>query len=235
MKFPSPLRPGRLIKRYKRFLADIDLDGETVTAHVANPGSMIGVATPGARAWLSTTDNPARKLKHSLEIVEADGTLVAINTSNPNTIVAEAVEAGAIPELTGYPSRRREIKYGVNSRIDFLLEADGRAPCFVEVKNVHLSRRPGLAEFPDSVTARGAKHLRELAAVAGQGARAVQLFVVQRRDCDVFTLAADLDPAYAAAFAAARAAGVEALCHACDVDLDGVRLTRPLPIRETVG
>ena len=231
MLLPSPLYEGRLIQRYKRFLADVALgSGETVTAHCANPGSMMGVAAPGSRAWLSKSDNPKRKLAYSWELVEADGTLVAINTSNPNTLAAEAVAAGAIPELAGYPSLRREVRYGTNSRIDLLLEDDGRPPCYVEVKNVHLRRSGTLAEFPDSVTARGAKHLGELAAMVAAGARAVQLFVIQRADCDAVAPAADLDPTYAAAFAEACEAGVEALAVACRVTTRDVTVERPVPI-----
>ncbi len=232
MRLPAPLLPGHLVKRYKRFLADIVLDsGEAITAHCANPGSMFGVAQAGARVWISRSADPKRKLAHSWELVEIGGALIAVNTSNPNRIAAEAIEAGAIPALAGYASLRREVRYGGASRIDLLLDdgADGR-PCYVEVKNVHLSREPGLAEFPDSVTARGAKHLEELAAMVKQGARAVMLFVVQRPDCEVFRPAADLDPVYAAGLARAVAAGVETLCYDCDVTTQAVTLRRPLAL-----
>ena len=155
MLFPSPLISGRLIKRYKRFLADIVLDdGTQITAHCANPGSMMGVAPEGARVWVSRSSNKARKLPYSWELVEINDSLIAINTSNPNKIGAQAIEAGMIPELSGYKSLRREVKYGENSRIDILLEDGPRAAptAYVEIKNVHLMREPGLAEFPDSVT-----------------------------------------------------------------------------------
>ena len=232
MRLPAPLYPGFLVKRYKRFLADIILDsGETVTAYCANPGSMLGVAPEGARVWASKSADPKRKLSYSWELAEIGGALIAINTSNPNRIAAEAIEAGANPELAGYASLRREVRYGGASRIDLLLEdgADRRA-CYVEVKNVHLSREPGLAEFPDSVTTRGSKHLEALAAMVKQGARAVMLFVVQRPDCKVFRPAADLDPAYAAGLIRAMAAGVETLCYDCDVTTEAVTLRRPLPL-----
>ena len=232
MRFPSPLIRGRLIKRYKRFLADVILeDGEEVTAHCANPGSMMGVAPEGAPVWLSRSDSKTRKLKYSWELVEVDGGLVAINTGNPNKIGAEAIECGFIPELTGYGELRREVKYGENSRIDILLEGGRRRkPAYVEIKNVHLMREPGLAEFPDCVTARGAKHLDELAAMVADGARAVMLYIVQRSDCQTFRPAADLDPVYAERMGAARKAGVELLCYDCEVTSSEVRLRKALPI-----
>jgi len=239
MQFPDPLRPARLLRRYKRFLADIDFEDGTppVTAHVANPGAMLGLAAPGTRIWLSPARNPARKLRWSWELAEAapdvGAGLVGVNTAWPNALAAEAVAMGTIPELAGYPELLREVRYGRNSRIDLLLRAPDRPPCFVEVKNVHLKRSGsgcyGPAEFPDCVTARGAKHLVELAAMAREGARAVMLFVVQREDCDSFRPAADLDPAYWQAFAAARAAGVEALVHACRVGPQEIRIAGPLP------
>lgn len=232
MKFPQPLRSGKLVKRYKRFLADIALDdGRDVTAHCANPGSMMGVAIEGARVWAWEHGDRKRKLAFSWEIVELGKTLVPVNTTNPNRIVAEALEAGVIPELTGYADVRREVKYGAGSRIDFLLEGGRRKkPCYVEIKNVHLSRETGLAEFPDSVTARGAKHLKELESVAKNSARAVMLFVVQRSDCRRFAPAADLDPAYAEALKSAVSAGVELLCYDCEVTTAEVVLRKALEI-----
>ena len=155
--------------------------------------------------------------------------LVGVNASRPNALAEEAIEAGRVPPLSGYETLRREVAYGERSRVDFLLEAAERPPCYVEVKNVHLKRGPAAA-FPDSVTARGTKHLRELAAVAEGGARAVMLYVIQREDCDRFTLAADIDPAYAAAFAEASVAGVEALAYACRLSTEGIVVDRPLPI-----
>ncbi len=233
MKLLSPLRRGRLVKRYKRFLADIVLDdGDEITAHCANPGSMLGVAVEGSRVWVSGPHGKGRKLPWSWELTEIDGTLIPINTSNPNRIALEAVEAGVIPELAGYGEVRREVKYGVASRIDLLLEGGRRKkPCYVEIKNVHLSREPGLAEFPDSVTARGAKHLKELTGVLEDGARAVMLFVVQRSDCRLFQPAEDLDPAYAEALRAAKRAGVETLCYDCEVTLSEVVLRRALDMK----
>lgn len=235
MTFSSSLIHGRLIRRYKRFLADVELStGETVTATCPNTGSMIGLTEPGSPVWLSTSDKPSRKYRHTWEMVEIDfggrNVRVGINTGHPNRIVSEAIGAGRVPELAGYTSLRNEVKYGVNSRIDILLEADGRPPCYVEVKNVHMSRTPGLAEFPDSVTARGAKHLDELARMVDQGARAVMFYLVQRDDCSRFRFAADIDPAYHAAFDRAAAAGVEALVYDCQLDVEAISLNQPLPI-----
>jgi len=235
MRFTEPLIPATLVKRYKRFLADVVLSsGEAITAHVANPGAMIGLATPGSRVWLSKSSNVKRKLPYSWELVEVDlgagPELIGINTAHPNLLVAEAIAANAIPELAGYATHRREVKYGKNSRIDFLLETPSRPPCYVEVKNVHLMRHAGLAEFPDSVTARGAKHLDELAAVAVAGARAVMLFLIQIGSAARFALARDIDPAYAAAFDRARAAGVEAIAYRCVIEHAAIALTGPVPI-----
>jgi len=234
MKFPSPLIKGTLIKRYKRFMADVEIsDGSIVTAHCANSGSMLSVNEAGAEVWISPARNPDRKLRYTWEMVRvapgADG-LAGVNTMLPNPIVAEAIAAGRVAELNGYGAARREVRYGKNSRIDILLEAPGAPPCYVEVKNVHFRRPGGRAEFPDSVTARGAKHLRELAAMAESGGRAVMLYLVQRADCRSFGLAADIDPLYAAAFAAARQRGVEALCYDCRLDAHEITLARPLPI-----
>ncbi|HEY7242390.1 MAG TPA: DNA/RNA nuclease SfsA [Xanthobacteraceae bacterium] len=236
MRFP-PLVPATLVKRYKRFLADVMLpSGETLTVHCANPGAMTGLNAPGARIWLSQSTNPARKLTHSWELIEVDlgaGTeLVGINTAHPNALAAEAIAAGLIPELAGYASVRREVRYGANSRVDFLLEAPSRPPCYVEIKNVHLMREPGLAEFPDAVTKRGAKHLGELAAVSAVGARAVMLFLIQIGSAQRFTLARDIDPAYGRAFDTAREAGVEALAYRCLLACDGIEVAQRVAIVE---
>lgn len=232
MLFPSPLLRGTLIKRYKRFLADVTLDtGEMVTAHCANPGAMTGLAMPGLPVWLSKSDDPKRKLAHSLELVELPTGIVGINTAHPNRIVGEALRARAIPELAAYDCVRPEVRYAEKSRVDFLLTAEGLPDCYVEVKNVHLVRTAGLAEFPDSVTARGARHLADLALMVEEGHRAVMLYLVQRGDCSSFRLAADIDTAYATAFARARERGVEALCYATTITREEITLAGPLPIR----
>ena len=233
MRFAAPLLPARLIRRYKRFLADVAFDagGAPVTVHCPNPGRMIGLDTPGVRVWLSRSANPKRVLPHTLELVETPGGLVGINTMHPNRLLEEAVREGRVPELTGYAALRREVAYDVGCRIDFLLCDPARADCYVEVKNVHLKRSGG-AEFPDAVTARGARHLQALSRRVQAGERAVLAYVVQRMDCADFALAADIDPAYARAFDAARAAGVEAICLVCRVGLDEIRIAGALPIVE---
>lgn len=231
MRFPSPLVPARLVKRYKRFLADVVLEsGETVTAHCANSGSMLSLARPGARVWLAKSDDPKRKLAWSWKLEEVDGALVCIDTGHPNAIVAEAIAGGLVPSLAGYADLRREVKYGVNSRIDILLEDEKRGRAYVEVKNVTLMREAGLAEFPDAVTTRGAKHLDELAAMVAEGHRAVMVYLVNRPDCTRFTLAADIDPAYAKGFATARARGVEIEVWATKVTTDEVVVERAVPM-----
>ena len=235
MEFPVALIPGRLIRRYKRFLADVELaGGQTDTVHCPNPGAMLGLADPGLELWLSPTAGRPGRLPYRWDLVRLPTGLVGINTQIPNRLAAEAIAAGRIPELGGYPRLRREVRYGKNSRIDLLLEADDRPPCYVEIKNVHLRRadgpHPDAAEFPDSVTARGAKHLAELADMAAAGGRAVTMFVVQREDCDHFRIAGDIDPAYQRAIGQALAEGVEVLCYACRVSQHGIEIDRPVPL-----
>ena len=231
MRFPEPLLRGRLLRRYKRFLSDVALEnGEEVIAHCANPGSMLGLAEEGAPVWLSRARNPLRKLRYSWELTAVNGALVGINTTHPNAIVAEATHAGRIPELAGYERLRREVRYGRNSRIDFVLEREAGPPCYLEVKNVHMKRGPEAAEFPDSVTARGARHLLELAAMAQSGARAIIFFLVQRADCRALEVAADIDPVYDRALRAALERGVEAVCYSCNVAPEAIEFDRRLPL-----
>lgn len=228
MRFPRPLVRAVLLRRYKRFLADVRLmDGSEATAHCANPGAMLGVAAAGSDIWLLPSADKRRGLAWSWELIRVGDHLVGINTSRPNALAAEAIAAGRIPALAGYATMRREVRYGRQSRVDLLLEAPGRPICYVEVKNVHL-KRGKLAEFPDCVTARGARHLAELSGAVAAGHRAVMLYVVQRGDCAGFRIAGDLDPVYDLAFRDARAAGVEALCYSCDVGLEGIEIDRPL-------
>lgn len=232
MRFSTPLVPGRLIRRYKRFLADVELEaGGEVTAHCPNPGSMMGLSDPGLRVWLEPNDDPKKKLKYGWRLAELAGDhWSGIDTAVPNRVVGEALAEGAVAELAAYGQVRPEVRYGTNSRVDFLLTGPGLPDAYVEVKNVHLRRDADWAEFPDSVTARGAKHLAELSQMVAQGHRAVMLYLVQRTDCGRFRLARDLDPTYGAAFDAARAAGVEAICYDTRITRDGVWLNRALPI-----
>jgi sugar fermentation stimulation protein A len=229
MRLPQ-LQPARLVRRYKRFLADVLFeDGREATVHTPNPGAMLGLTTPGLRVWISTSAAKTRKLPHTLELVEAPcGALVDVNTGRPNALAAEAVTAGAIPELSAYGDLRREVRYGEASRIDLLLHAEDRAPCWVEVKGVTLSRRPGLGEWPDCVSKRATTHVRELAGRVRAGDRAVVLFVVQRSDCNRCSIAADLDPVFAQALDIAVAAGVEVLAYGCRMTLNEMALDRRL-------
>ncbi len=233
MKYPDPLIEGRLIKRYKRFLTDVELaDGSVVVAHCANSGSMLSVNEPGAEVWLSPARNPDRKLKFTWELIRIGRTLVGINTSLPNLIVSEAIESGKVPELADVGALRREVKYGKNSRIDILLESEDGRKCYVEVKNTTMRRdlKAGPAEFPDAVTSRGAKHLEELADMVRDGHRAVMFYLVQRQDCKSFTVAGDIDPAYAEGLKKARKAGVEVLCYDCKMTNKEIRVRNALPL-----
>lgn len=235
MKFKTPLIPGKLIKRYKRFLTDVELEnGDIVVAHCANSGSMLSVNDPGAPVWLSPANDPKRKLKFTWELVQIGDAMVGVNTQHPNRIVADAIEAGQVPELTGYDSLRREVKYGKNSRIDILLESENKPMCYVEVKNTTMRRdlTPGApAEFPDSVTVRGAKHLDELSDMVREGHRAVMFYLVQRDDADAFTVAADIDPTYAKRLDAAMKAGVEVVAYTCSVSPQEIIVTKPVEVR----
>lgn len=231
MLFDPPLVEGRLIARYKRFLFDAELeDGTVITGNCPNTGSMLGLTAPGSRIFMSVHDKPSRKYAHQFEIIEADGTLVGVNTGMPNRIAEEAILARMIPSLAPYPLLAREKRYGVNSRIDILLSGEGLPTAYVEVKNVHFSRTPGLAEFPDTKTERGAKHLVELGDMAEAGHRAVMLYVIQRGDCSQFRICADLDPAYASAFARAKTRGVEAYALDCTVSQSQITAKSLIPV-----
>jgi sugar fermentation stimulation protein A len=235
MRFPAPLIPAALVRRYKRFLADVTLaNGAETTVHIANPGAMTGLAAPGTKVWLSKSDNPKRKLAFSWELAEVDlGSgleLVGVNTAHPNPLVGTAIADGTITELAGYASLRREVKYGRNSRVDFLLEDGSRPSCYVEVKNVHLMRSKGLAEFPDAVTARGAKHLDELSDMVARGCRSVMVFLVQIGSADRVALARDIDKNYGVAFDRARKAGVEAIAYRCVISETEIVVAGSVPV-----
>ncbi len=231
MTYDQPLIRAVLLRRYKRFLADVTLpDGREVTAHCANPGAMTGLAEAGTVVWLEPNNDPKRKLRYSWKLAEINGALVGIDTALPNKVVGAALRAQAVPALSGYKTVRAEVKYGENSRVDFLLTQPDLPDCYVEVKSANLCRKAGLVEFPDTVTKRGAKHMVDLAAMVAAGHRAVVLYLVQRTDCTAFAVADDIDPAYAAAFETARAAGVEALCHRAALTLEGAGFAEALPI-----
>lgn len=224
MTFKTQLIPGKLIKRYKRFLADVILEsGETVTVHCPNSGSMRTCAVPGWDVLLSRSDNPTRKYPLTWEMVHNGTCWIGINTGIPNLIAAEAAMDGTIPELAGYDELRREVRYGQNSRIDLLLESSGKK-CFVEVKNVTLVEEDGHNYFPDAVTERGKKHLLELTDMVRAGHRAVMLFVIQRSDGDEFRPAGHIDPAYADALQVAAANGVELLAYQANVSPKGISI-----------
>ncbi len=231
MRFPTPLLEGRLLRRYQRFLADVDTAAGILTAHCPNTGSMQGCAEPGMRVWLSPATNPARKLAWTWELVEAlPGVVVGMHTGRSNALVREAIEAGRVPELTGYPTIRPEVKYGEGSRIDLLLTAPGRPDCYVEVKNVTAAVAGRIGYFPDAVTTRGARHLRETSAMVAAGHRAVLVFCVQRGDVDCVRPADHIDPVYGRTLREALAAGVEVIALGATVWPAGIELERRLAV-----
>ncbi len=223
---------GRLRARYKRFFADIELDtGEIITAHVPNPGKMLGLLEPGTPALLTPMNDPKKKLPYRLEALQENGVWVGVNTQWPNRVVMKAMADGLIPSLAGYAVLRPEVKYGVNSRIDILATGHAARPdAYVEVKNVHFSRQAGLAEFPDCVTTRGAKHLYELIEMVREGFRAVVVFCVQRDDVHRFDIARDCDPGFGRAYDDARDGGVEFVALSFSFSGDGIRYERVLTL-----
>jgi len=235
MKFSSPLIPGKLVKRYKRFLTDVELEnGDIVTAHCANSGSMLSVNEPGAKVWISPANNPKRKLQYTWELIQIGEALVGVNTQHPNLLVADAIEAGQISELMGYDSLKREVKYGQNSRIDILLSSENKPLCYVEVKNTTMRRDLNVgapAEFPDSVTARGTKHLIELENMVSEGHRAVMFYLVQRDDATAFTVANDIDPTYARHLKEAMEAGVEVMAYTCRMSPQEIVVSDAVEVR----
>ena len=230
MRFATPLVEGELIRRYKRFLADVRLpDGEVITAHTPNTGSMLGCAEPGSRVWIRDSGNPKRKYPWSWEISEtAGGVKVGINTLLSNHLVREGIETGAIPELGGYDTIRSEVSYGSGrSRIDLLLEKEDRPNCYVEVKNV-TAAEGAVAFFPDAPTLRGIKHLHELMEMVKQGNRAVLFFCVQRADVRAVRPADHIDPEYGRMLREAVASGVEIIAYQTSISIREIRLIAPL-------
>ena len=224
--------PAQFEKRYKRFFADVtDAQGQRLTIHCPNTGSMKNCLVPGSQCWYSLSDNPKRKLPGTLELVTTvNGNLAGINTSRPNYLVREAIEADLIPELSGYQSLRSEVRYGSeNSRIDILLEDPEKGQCYIEVKNVTLEENNGLVVFPDAVTTRGTKHLRELMAMLEQGHRAVLFYSVQVTGAQRMEVAADIDPTYAETLAEAVAAGLQVLAWRAKLGESEIILECPIP------
>lgn len=220
---------GTLVRRYQRFLADVILgSGETVTAHCPNTGTMKSCCEPGRPVYLSRSDNPRRKLPYTWELIKMPDSLVGVNTAVPNRLVEKAVHGGRIPELSGYTRVQREVRYGKNSRIDLMLSGDGRRDCYVEIKNCTLVEA-GDALFPDAVTTRGLKHLRELTEMARKGDRAVMFYFIQRMDAGCFRPADAIDPQYGQGLRAAVKAGVEVVAYDVTLDLEGICLNRRLP------
>ncbi|MEL0638542.1 DNA/RNA nuclease SfsA [Marinomonas sp. TI.3.20] len=233
MKFPTKLLEGRLIKRYKRFLSDIELStGEVIVAHCPNTGSMKRCQQDNARVWVSESNNPKRKLAYTWELVEIDEQYLAcINTGYPNKLVGEAIANGVVSELTGYAEQKAEVKYGENSRIDWLLTGDDGRKCYVEVKNVTLLEEDGQGYFPDAVTERGRKHLYELASMVEEGHRAVMFFCVSHTGIDSVTPAAHIDPKYAQAFVEVVERGVEVIAYQVAIDPQGMLVTHSVPVK----
>ncbi len=231
MRFPEPLLGGRLIRRYKRFLADVRLDdGAVVTAHCPNSGRMTACVGEDWPVRLSHSDNPRRKLPYTLEMVHNGQCWIGVHTGRANAVVREAIEAGSVPELSGYPTIRPEVKYGTGSRIDLLLASEA-GQCFVEVKSTTLVDGRGAFLFPDAVTDRGRRHLHELRERAAAGDRAVVFFLVQRSDGDFFRPAAEVDAAFDRALREAVAGGVEALAYRAEVSPAGISVCEPVPVR----
>ena len=237
MQFTPPLQSATLIKRYKRFLADVVTpSGEVFTLHCPNTGAMTGCATPGDTVWYSTSENTKRKYPHTWELTQTqNGAFICVNTLRANTLAKEAINAESIPELTGYNTLKSEVKYGEEgSRIDILLQADDRPRCYIEVKSVTLAENE-FGYFPDAVTARGQKHLRELMGVVANGERAVLLFAILHSAIEYFSPAHHIDAKYAKLLNEAHKKGVEILAYKAELSADNMTLISPLPVSLVSG
>ena len=234
MRYEPPLIPATLIRRYKRFLADVILEsGKEITVHTPNTGSMMGCSDSGSRIWLRDSNNPKRKYRYSWVITEnSDGVLIGVDTALPNALVSEAIQNGTISELQNYAEIKQEVPYGrESSRIDLLLTAPDKPDCFVEIKNVTASTEKGVAIFPDAVTKRGTKHLRELIEVVKEGERAAIFFCIQRTDARIFRPASEIDHEYSTTLKKAVEMGVEALAYRAEISDEGVELKAPVLIQ----
>ncbi len=229
MNFENQLIPGVLIKRYKRFFVDIKLKDKKITAHCPNTGSMMGLLNPGNKVWVTKSDNKNRKLKYTLQIIKANKARVGVNTHLTNKIVNEALIKNHIKEFAFDKTVQKEVKYNQNTRFDFLIKKN-KSKFFIEVKNVTLSRKKGLAEFPDAITLRGVKHIRELMDAAEKGYKAFILFVIQRDDCKNFSIAKDIDNEYSKLLTLASKNKVKVLCYDCKFSTKGIKLGKKINI-----
>jgi len=229
MKFKNKLIPSKFQKRYKRFFTDVESKGKTLTSHCANSGSMLGLLDDGNKTWISPADNPDRKLKYTLEIINDKKSNVGVNTHLANRIVEEAIEQKIIKEIKNYSEYQREVKFGLHSRFDFELKNKNKK-AFLEVKNVTLSRQNGIAEFPDAVTSRGLKHLEELEKAIKKGYESFLIYLVQREDCNEFRIAKDIDPKYYEGFLKAKKNGVKFISYSCKVNEKEIYVNKPIKI-----
>jgi len=229
MKFKNKLIPSKFQKRYKRFFTDVESKGKTLTSHCANSGSMLGLLDEGNKTWISPADNPDRKLKYTLEIINDKKSNVGVNTHLANRIVEEAIEQKIIKEIKNYSEYQREVKFGLHSRFDFELKNKNKK-AFLEVKNVTLSRQNGIAEFPDAVTSRGLKHLEELEKAIKKGYESFLIYLVQREDCNEFRIAKDIDPKYYEGFLKAKKNGVKFISYSCKVNEKEIYVNKPIKI-----
>ena len=230
MNFKKKLISGELIKRYKRFFVDVKIDNKTVTAHCPNTGSMMGLLEKGNKVWLSKSDNPKRKLKYTLQVIESNGSKVGVNTHLTNKIALDAIYKSKIQNFKNYNSVKQEIKFGNNTRFDFLLTKKNKK-IFIEVKNVTLSRQKGIAEFPDAITSRGQKHIQELLNANKQGYNIYLLFVIQRDDCNKLKIAKDIDPKYCELLTKAVKKNLNILCYDCKFSTKGIKLNRKVKFK----
>jgi len=227
MKFKDKLLQGTLLKRYKRFFIDIEYKNNTITAHCPNSGSMMGLLKQGNQVFFSQSNNPKRKLKYTLEMIDVDKKLVGVNTHSTNKIVLEAMIQKKIEKLIKFNNIKTEAKFSDKTRFDFLI-SDGKKKCFVEVKNVTLVRKNKIAEFPDAVTSRGTKHLNELLAAKKKGYDCYMLYLIQREDCKSFKIADDIDKDYKIAFVDALKKGVKILCYDCKLNNEEIKLNNQI-------
>ena len=230
MNFKKKLISGELIKRYKRFFVDVKIDNKTVTAHCPNTGSMMGLLEKGNKVWLSKSDNPKRKLKYTLQVIESNGSKVGVNTHLTNKIALDAIYKSKIQNFKNYDFVKQEIKFGNNTRFDLLLTKKNKK-IFIEVKNVTLSRQKGIAEFPDAITSRGQKHIQELLNANKQGYNIYLLFVIQRDDCNKLKIAKDIDPKYCELLTKAVKKNLNILCYDCKFSTKGIKLNRKVKFK----